>query len=320
MSELPLISVIVPVYNVETYLDKSLQTLVSQTYRNLEIILVDDGSTDNSGNMCDAWAQKDSRVRVIHQANAGPSCARNAGIDSASGEYILFFDSDDLLSPDLCQVLYNALLDKGDIAICDCEHIFPDRPYSFLISEENEIFTPEEVIAKTWYQTKFIPSACARLYHQQVFGAHRFTPNLIFEDIDLIHEIYWDSSKIVYNHSKLYGYVHRKSSITTTQFSIRDMDILRVVEKILCFAETKPNLQGAAEAYATTAALRIYLNAPRCAQFQDGISQAEAIIARYGKKVMFDSNARKKNRYALMMYFLCKPVLRFVYKHINRWK
>ena len=147
-----------------------------------------------------------------------------------------------------------------------------------------------------------------------------YVNDLRFEDIDILHEVFWSSKKIAYNHSKLYGYVHRENSITTSSFSIRDMDILKVADKILEFAQGKPVLIAPARAYATTAALRIYLNAPKEAKFCDGIAKAEEMLREYGKQVISDSNARKKNRYALWLYFYGKPFLSFAYKRINRWK
>lgn len=316
----PLISVIVPVYNVSAYLNRSMETLVAQTYRNLEIIMVNDGSTDNSGVLCEEWAQRDSRIRVLHQKNGGLSRARNVALDIASGEYILFFDSDDLLSPNLCSVLYDSLGADGDIAICDVEHVFPNQPYSFQITDRQELLTSESAVRQMWYQTGFLPSAWAKLYRRKLWDVHRFTPDLRFEDIDILHEIFWSAEKIVYNHSRLYGYVHRENSITTASFSIQDLDILKVAEKILRFAQDKPAITGAAKAYITTAAMRIYLNAPREPVYADGICRAEELLCCYGKRVAADKNTRKKNRVALGLYFTSKSLLRLVYKHINRWK
>ena len=119
MTQLPLISVIVPVYKVENYLDCCVQSIVNQTYSNLEIILIDDGSPDASGAMCDAWAEKDSRIRVIHQENAGGGAARNAGLDAARGERIAFVDSDDYIAPGCYQYLHTLLEEGADIAECD---------------------------------------------------------------------------------------------------------------------------------------------------------------------------------------------------------
>lgn len=316
----PLISIVVPVYNVSAYLNDSLQTVVSQTYRNLEIILIDDGSTDDSGKLCDIWADKDQRIRVIHQSNMGLSAARNAGLDIASGAYILFADSDDLLSPDLCSVLMEAMLPGVNIAVCDCEHIFREQPYSFEVKRGVQVMSAECAIRQLWYQTSFLPSAWAKLYRRNIFDNHRFTVGLLFEDVDLMHELFWSAGKIAYNASRLYGYVHRENSITTRSFSVREFDILKIAEKILQFAQDKPTLMPAAQAYTITAAFRIYLNAPREPAFSEGIAYAEKLIRTYGKAVLWDRNIRRKNRCALYLYFCCNPLLRYVYRYVDRWK
>ena len=121
------ISVIVPVYEVEAYLDRCVQSIVDQTYTNLEIVLVDDGSPDNCGAMCDAWAEKDSRIRVIHQENGGLSAARNAGLAVATGDLIGFVDSDDYVSGDMYQLLWENMKTEGsDIAVCGVQMVYDD--------------------------------------------------------------------------------------------------------------------------------------------------------------------------------------------------
>ena len=119
MEGLPLISIIIPVYNVNEYLEKCLCSVCGQTYKNLEIIVVDDGSTDGSGEICDMFAETDSRIKVIHQVNKGQSCARNEGLTIARGEYIGFVDSDDWIDPDMYEFLYHLLVDNdADISVC----------------------------------------------------------------------------------------------------------------------------------------------------------------------------------------------------------
>ena len=124
----PLISVIVPVYNVEKYLDRCVESIVNQTYTNLEIILVDDGSPDNCPQMCDAWAEKDSRIKVIHKENGGVSSARNAGIDSATGEYIGFVDSDDTIDENMYEVLKNSIV-KEHVQLSVCGYKYNNKEY-----------------------------------------------------------------------------------------------------------------------------------------------------------------------------------------------
>ena len=116
--EQPLISIIVPVYNAEQYLEKCVNSIINQTYTNLEIILVDDGSPDNCGAICDEYAKKDSRIKVIHKSNGGVSSARNRALECLTGEYVAFVDSDDYIHQDYINVLYNALSDGVDLSIC----------------------------------------------------------------------------------------------------------------------------------------------------------------------------------------------------------
>ncbi|MBR1540013.1 MAG: glycosyltransferase [Clostridia bacterium] len=125
-----LISIIVPVYKVEKYLDKCINSIVSQTYKNLEVILVDDGSPDSCGKMCDEWTQKDTRIKVIHKENGGLSDARNFGLDCAKGKYIQFVDSDDYIEKDMIEFLYKNLKENNaDISICS----------NYMVDEENVI-------------------------------------------------------------------------------------------------------------------------------------------------------------------------------------
>lgn len=315
----PLISLVIPVYNVEQYLDACMESVLAQTYKNLEIILVDDGAKDNSGAMCDAWAQKDSRIRVIHKVNGGLSSARNAGIDVATGEYLIFLDSDDVISPKHCQVLFDALGD-ADIAVCDPVHIFPGQPWEYADATETVTLTSDEAICAMWYQTSFLPSAWAKLYKRELFATRRFTVGRLYEDIDVMHEIFHDAKSIVYTNACLYGYLHRENSITTKAFGKRDLDILIIADKILEFVQDKPALLDAAKAYAVTAALRVYLNAPQTEELQEGIQKSKTLIDQFGKDVKHNPHIRKKNRYALTLYFVCKPLMRFAYKFINRWK
>lgn len=316
----PLISIIIPVYNVAAYLDSSLRTVVSQTYQNLEIILVNDGSGDGSGELCDRWAETDSRIRVIHQSNKGPSAARNAALDAAAGDYILFADSDDLLHPDLCRMLMDAMTPDINITMCDIVHVYPDRSWTFSLEDGRSVLPAEEVIRQMWYQTGFLPGVWAKLYRKEVFSGIRFAEGLIFEDIYFLHELYWAAEKIAYLPSRLYGYLHRENSITTMPFSKKNLDILKVVDVILRFSEDKPDLKKAAQAYAISSAFRICLNAPETPEYREGILQSEAIIQRYGAGVLRDKNIRRKNRYALLLYFMCKPLLHTLYKYVNRWE
>jgi len=135
------ISIIIPIYNVEDYLKKCLDSIVNQTYKNLEILCINDGSTDKSGKICDDYAKKDNRVRAIHQTNAGVTAARNAGMAASTGEYLTFIDSDDWIEPDMYQSLTDAITKTGaDVAVCDYNLIYDDRiDYNYSNMKEETI-------------------------------------------------------------------------------------------------------------------------------------------------------------------------------------
>ncbi|MEY8356623.1 glycosyltransferase family 2 protein [Lachnospiraceae bacterium 54-53] len=318
------VSVIVPVYNVEKYLDRCMKSITQQTYKNMEIILVDDGAKDKSGAMCDAWSEEDSRVMVIHQKNGGLSNARNTGIKKATGEYLIFVDSDDVIAENMVEHLTGLLEgEQADISMCGVYHIFSESNIRFeMLEAEIRLFDRCSAIKEMWYQKSFLPSAWGKAFKRQLFGDSRFTEGILFEDIDLMYELFWKSRKIVYQNIPMYGYVHRENSITTAKFSKMDCGILQISEKLLRFAkENESSLIPAAESYAVTAAFRIYLNTPHDEiEFGEFLSKAEKTIRQYGKIVMKDREIRKKTKYALILYFYCKPLLVTVYKRKNRWK
>ena len=185
-----LISVIIPVYNVEKYLDRCVESVVNQTYKNLEIILIDDGSTDNCLAKCDEWARKDSRIKVIHKKNGGLSDARNAGLKIAQGKYIGFVDSDDWIRCDMYQMLYERLqIDDSDIAACGVEMIWEDGKSSQLLTKMGKcVLNKQEamraIVEETWlkqpvwyklYRTESIQGILFPIgkYHEDVFWSYQ---------------------------------------------------------------------------------------------------------------------------------------------------
>lgn len=316
------ISVIVPVYNVEKYLEACLSCLVRQTYQTLEIIVVDDGSTDGSGRICDEWALRDSRIKVIHKTNGGLSDARNVGLNSMSGDYVMFVDSDDLLADDLILHLYQVLnAHHADVAVCDPVHIFEGRHWSYEKLDMVTVYTAQEAVKEMWYQKSFLPAAWGKLYKKELFDKVRFRGGILFEDIDMMHEIFYRSGCIAYDRSKLYGYLHRDDSITTKKFSKKDTEIQNICLRLVDFTKDKPpELQRAAKAYCATGNLRVYLNAPRNHQYDMEIKQASNILNLIARDVLSDHNIRKKLRYGLFLYLYFRPFLKLIYSKIDRWK
>lgn len=227
----PKISVIVPVYNVEKYLPRCLDSIINQSYTNLEIILIDDGSSDNCPEICDKYAEKDRRIIVIHKRNGGLSDARNTGIESATGEYLAFVDGDDYIAVNMYEILEKRIIgDSADIAVCNFLYV---NDQGELLQEKNhnlpilnECLESRNAIKKlsgpkSWYYV----TACNKLYHRELFDELRFPKGKIHEDEFVIHHIIQKCGRISCVQDTLYYYVQRDKSITSERFSLRRMDI-----------------------------------------------------------------------------------------------
>lgn len=319
---LPLISIIIPVYNVEKYLDACLESVCKQTYKNIEIILVDDGSTDLSGKMCDNWAANDKRIKVIHKTNGGLSDARNAGIEAATGEYIEAIDSDDIVSPEITEHLWRIAEESGsDVAICDLVHWYAGERPIFQKETKEMIFSAEDALCEMMYQKSFLYAFGGKIYKKSLLDDVRFPVGMLFEDVAIMYKIISKCAKIVYSDAKLYGYLHRGDSITTKQFSKRDCDILQICQEQVNFAKGySKKVYDAAIAYQVTGAFRIYLNAPSGDEYKNELQICKQIIRKNGLKVISDRKTRKKTKAALALFYTSPNLLRRIYRKIDRWK
>ena len=211
-----LVSVIVPVYNVAQYLPKCLNSILSQTYTELEILLVDDGSTDESGAVCDEYAARDHRIRVIHQKNQGPGYARNAGLDAATGELLMFVDPDDYITDDAVQSLFERLVaDGSDMAVGKFVFIYPDgrQEDAYRSWITGSVLTPREVLL----HTDFPVCAWAKLYRREVFAQLRFTSAASAEDLWLFPDLLEKCARISVVDQVIYYYFQRWNSLVYTR-------------------------------------------------------------------------------------------------------
>lgn len=213
MKDLPLISVIVPVYKVEQYLDQCIRSIVEQTYRNLEIILVDDGSPDNCGAICDAWAAKDERIRVIHQNNSGGGAARNAALDAASGELISFVDSDDYISRDMLEYLYSLLKLGADIAECGYLQTEDDNAVFGEKAGDPAFYTAEEAMACHIQDTVFRQLIWNKLYRREVVGDTRFPVGTRIDDEFFTYRLLAGAKRLVRSDKVCYAYRQQAGSV-----------------------------------------------------------------------------------------------------------
>lgn len=259
----PLISMIVPVYQVKDYVGECVESIMAQIYTNLEILLVDDGSTDGSGEICDEYACRDSRIRVIHQENQGLSAARNVGLDQAAGEYVAFVDSDDAVLPDFIETLYDLMgRYQADIAACaymrgemeEHKRLKPERVGYRIDTDRRvkEVCMTSEQMLRQWHgkYKKWETIACNKLYRKQILsgsdrnGKIRFPIGRRHEDVLTSHLIVANASRIVLTTRKLYLYRTREGSITTqTMTAERRRENLHAQRERMAFFKGKRYLR-----------------------------------------------------------------------------
>lgn len=209
------ISIIVPIYNIANYLERMLDSLLCQTYSNLEIILIDDGSTDGSEIICDSYKNKDKRIKVVHQKNSGVSIARNVGLKLATGDYIGFVDSDDIIDENMYKKLYNNMTNYNcEISVCNfCS--FSDKPL-FEYSENIKIYNCESALKDIISDGKITNFLWNKLFLKSLFEDIKFPENQIYEDMYIMPRLIEKVKQLCYDDSKLYGYYIRNNSYVNT--------------------------------------------------------------------------------------------------------
>ena len=244
------VSVIVPVYNVEKFIRQCLLSVERQTYRDYELIIIDDGSTDQSGAICDQYAQTHRNVTVIHQDNQGLSAARNNGVRIAKGDYISFIDSDDYVSPDYLTYLVDQIEKTGaDIAIGKSIIVFEDNNrFPKLIMGSYEVFSTEEALIHMMYEKKYLGTAWGKIYKKELVVKHPFPEGALYEDLAVAYKIFGDAEYVSYGDAIIYFWRHRKNSITKQRISSKHLKSLEyAAEQIRYMQENYPNAVPAAK-------------------------------------------------------------------------
>lgn len=243
MNRNPKISIIVPVYNVEKYLDRCIKSILNQTYKDFELILINDGSTDNSGNICDEYKKIDNRIVVIHKKNGGTSSARNDGIDIAKGKYIGFVDSDDYIEENMYYELYNDIkINNSDISIC--KYIEMDdntikHRGNLLKNSYSKIESLEELYKQNW--AEFVVP-WNKLYKSELIKEFRYPLGRKYEDAFIIHRLLYKCNKVTCINKNLYYYYQRKGSTMNSEFSVKNIDMLYFnLDRIKFFEDINQN-------------------------------------------------------------------------------
>lgn len=301
----PLISIIIPVYHVEEYLDYCLQTVTGQTYRNLEILLIDDGSDDGCPQICDAWAEKDNRITVYHKSNNGLSAARNYGIERSHGEYIAFVDSDDYVHPEMIERAFNALQNNHvsmvafNYCIAKSENEIIHKEYSV----QNNILDCEECLIRLLHNDRVITNHVWRyLYSAEIVRKTPFPTGMIHEDMATTYKRIMLAKKVAVLEDELYFYRYNQSSMTNT-FSYKNAyDLIcscRLREEDLL--SSHPQLKKELQYNRGVNLLKLYLEAHRTPslnknskEFTDLIHQihTEMKDSRIGKDILLKTKCK----------------------------
>ena len=307
----PLISVIIPIYNVEPYLKECVDSVLAQTYKNLEIILVDDGSPDKCGQICDDYKKQDDRIIVIHKENGGLSSARNAGLDICKGEYISFIDSDDYVSPCFIEILYKAAcFNNADVTTCiGAKQFFAEedyRPELATNANQSKIQGIDKNVAieKLCYQT-IANGAPFRLYKKKIFDEIRFPVGYVFEDVATTYKTFWAAEKMSIVDADIYGYRVRKDSIVRMKFSDKKMVVIPITRRMfedLCKYNSDFTYAAASRAFAQN--YHVFLQVP----FDDktDLKLIWNEIVKYRSYVIKDRNklVRRKNKVGAFTTYL----------------
>lgn len=307
------ISVIVPIYKVEKYLCRCIESIIGQTYDNLEIILVDDGSPDKCPEICDKYAALDSRIVVLHTPNGGVSAARNQALAVSDGQYLTFVDGDDFVAPDYIKCLYHLLTVTGaDISICGSQNIREDVPENNVSFAEYTakdtggitLFSPEEALCSLLYQVPFDAAPWGKLFKRKFFESIRFPIGCWYEDFAVMPQIFARAKCIAYCPYAGYGYVQRQAGTTLKSFSPEKMQLLDIAEANETFITEKyPELLPAAYSRVVRANLHVYSQIPLHPRYRAYRKRIIKNVCMRRKAVLSDKKTRTGTRLALLMTY-----------------
>ncbi|QGZ27068.1 glycosyltransferase [Streptococcus ruminicola] len=316
-----LISIVVPVYNVESYLEKCIDSILNQSYSNFELILVNDGSTDNSGKICSDFEKKDSRIKVINKDNGGLSDARNHGIDIASGRYITFIDSDDFVEVDYIFYLYNLLKKYGTkISIC-AYNILLENGEKINLGKgfEETLMSKEDSFKRMLNEEGFSVSAWAKMYDLELFTGVRYPFGKLCEDNGTTYKLIDKVDKVAYGNIPKYNYLKRNGSIMLSDFNLRKLDMIDLTDVMCDYLESKyPALND------VILRRRVYSRFNILRQL-DGKSETKQIeqeikhfILSYKKEIFFKNAFSLRDKLATFFLLFGKKTFDFAWKMYSK--
>ncbi len=306
MTRQPLISVIIPVYNLENYIEKCLNSIISQSYNNLEILVVNDGSTDNSGSICDSYSNRDSRIRVFHIENGGAAHARNVALENMTGELVTFIDGDDHVDSMYIEKLYNNMVNKNaDISICKWIDIYENSNAEPTPATGSKTFDTIAGLEALMYQVLFDSAMWVKLYKASLFDNITFPEGNLYEDLAIIYRVFERAKTIAYTDYAGYFYMLRSTGTTLVKFKPKKMDLIDVIDEMQDYLLSKyPELKSSIYSRKARANFHIYLQIPRTKEYKEYRKRIEKNIKTVRREVISDSKARRGTKVALLLTYL----------------
>lgn len=304
----PRITIVVPVFNCEAYIEDCIRSIINQTYKNLEIIIVDDGSTDSTGEICDFLKKEDDRILVIHKSNAGVAKARNEGAKLSNSKYIAFIDGDDIVHPIYIQYLYSLLKkNNADIAICGIQTFYDKSELSKNKLQEVypiEIYSGEEALEKMLYRKDISASPCVKIVKKNICEKNLFPEKTLFEDLGVVYKWFAASTRVVYSPMPLYYYLTRIGSRQHSSFSIEKWDLIDISEEILRFVQREyPDCIAAGKNRLFVSCLQILRDIP-IIEFPDEYHCLKKRIINLRGDVIKDYKSKKSTRILALLSFI----------------
>ena len=329
MNDNDLITIIIPVYNVEKYIEKNIQSVISQTYNKLEIILVDDGSKDNSGKICDEYAKTDNRISVIHKENGGLSDARNKGLEISTGNWIFFLDSDDFLPKFSIETLYNlAINNNADISVGTFyDYYNSDFNIDYEIFDKDlditvNVYKDEQGLETMLYNSKITNAACNKLYKKELFEDITFPKGKLYEDLGTTYKLFYNAKRVTLTNQHTYCYFRdRLDSIMNKTYNSNRMQGLKYAEEILEFTNNKiPAIKKSAISRLYMECIFILIEMPKDKEFNEDRKKINYYLRKYRGQIILDKKMPIKQKMLAMSSMFGKKVLMLVWNLKEKMK
>ncbi len=320
-----LISIIIPVYNVEKYLSNCIDSVIGQTYKNIEIILIDDGSTDGSKRICEEYQKKDSRIRYMYEENSGAASARNLGINNSNGKYIAFIDADDIVKENYVEYMYKLILKYNtNMSIAAYSIVSKNKATDIGNGYEEELLNVETCLERLLCEKGFTVSPCAKLYDRSLFNDVKYPEGKLFEDNATTYKLIMKCNKIAYGNESIYSYYKRENSAMTSKFNMKKLDLIELTDEMCDVIDVEyPKLKFSTDKRRITSRfsiLRQMLVEKLNKEQKEVVQQIKQYIIARKKQIIKNPQIDKRDKIALISIMIGNDFFSFAWNVYSKVK